>query len=127
MISLVYFKDLALFVFDFDGLHRGSLCFLKITSCKRVELPYISIFEFFSYCMHKCRKKFPHNVRQADSFARSYHSKVALLISELNWKVKKIMEHYVDTTLKLIESQTILSAWSRLIQAANCFIGLPFP
>ena len=84
----MYFKDLALFVFDFDGLHQGILCFLKITSCKRVELPYISIFEFFSYCMHKCKKKFPHNVRQADSFARSYHSKVAPLISELNWKVK---------------------------------------
>ena len=80
----MYFKDLALFVFDFDGLHQGILCFLKITSCKRVELPYISIFEFFSYCMHKCRKKFPHNVRQADSFA----SKLPFKSSATNIRVE---------------------------------------
>ena len=76
------FKDPVLYVFDFDGLHRGSLCFLKIAPCKRRELPYISIFKFFPCCMNKWAKKFPHNVRQADSFARSHHSKVVLQVSE---------------------------------------------
>ena len=71
VISLMYFKDLARFVFYCDELHRGSLCFLKIVSCKRAELRYISMFEFFPCRMHKCRKKFPHNFRQADCFARS--------------------------------------------------------
>ena len=59
----MYFKDLARFVFYCDGLHRGNLCFLKIGSCKRAELRYISIFEFFPCRMHKCSKKCPHNGR----------------------------------------------------------------
>ena len=78
----MYFKDPALYVFDFDGLNKGSLRFLKIAPCRRAEVPYISIFQCFPYCMHKWRKKFPNNVRQADSFARNYHSKVALQVSE---------------------------------------------
>ena len=47
------FKDPALYVFDFDGLHRGSLCFLKTAPCKRAELPYISIFKFFPCCIYE--------------------------------------------------------------------------
>ena len=77
------FKDPALYVFDFDGLHRGSLCFLKIAPCKRVELPYISIFKFFPCCIYEqMGEEIPHNVRQADSFAGSHHSKVVLQVSE---------------------------------------------
>ena len=78
----MYFRDPALYLIDFDGLHRGSLCFLKVAPCKRAELPYISIFKFFPCCIHKWRKKFPHIVRQADSLVRSYYLKVALQVLE---------------------------------------------
>ena len=76
------FKDPALYVFDLGYIEGVFVSWKLRLARERSCHTFLYLSSSHAVYMNKWAKKFPHNVRQADSFARSHHSKVVLQVSE---------------------------------------------